>query len=464
MIDSAFYKKAVDFMTDTELDKKIYNSTCILVAYSGGADSTVLLHFLYEYLKNTNIKLAAAHLNHMIRGEEAVRDREFCRTTVEALNIPFYTKDTDIPQIAKESGLGTEECARIERYKFLNEVASSLGKDALIATAHNSTDNMETVLFNLIRGSGTSGMEGIAPCRDNIIRPLLSNTSDEIRNFATEMRLEYVTDSTNNETVYTRNFIRKNIIPLTRQINPQAEDAVLRLNKIARSESDFILAEAKKLTEKGYINIKDYKNCHQAVKKRSIALLYALKNGSQNGLSMTHINAAYELCEKGNGMISFPNCTLYCDIDRIYFRAKEEDANDGIPACYEISLYPDGIAVPFGEHFAVALCAKDKTPVFDENIYNLFIQQPACFGTINRGVYVRCRKAGDKLLCGGKHKKLKKLLCDSKIPLRIRNSLPIFCDECGILWVPTVAVRDNTAGKTNDYIMYLFALKENCLL
>lgn len=455
-MNNTFYKKAESFMEESGISEKLKNASAILVAYSGGADSSVLLRFLSHYVKNKNIPLAAAHLNHMIRGDEAERDKEFCKKTATEMGVDFYSADIDIPRLAKEQKIGTEECARNERYNFLRSVAAMLGENTLIATAHNATDNMETVIFNLVRGTGTAGLCGIAPVRDDLIRPLLSHTSEEIRSFAEENKIPFVFDSTNDETLYTRNYVRHNIIPAAKHINPQAEDAILRLNKIARSETAFISDEAKKLTENGYINKDAYANCHESLKRRAISQLYTEAAGKADGLSMKHIDAAVKLCDEGNGKISFPAVTLFSDTDRIYFSKGEE--NEDLP---EIILSDDGIAVPFGESFAVCMCKKGKTPEFDENIYNLFIKQSIRFGTIYGSVLVRCRREGDLIFSGKKHKKLKKLLCDHKIPLRIRNSLPVFCDDNGILWVPSVALRDNTADKNGDVTLYLFTLKEN---
>ena len=243
----ALTQRASEFIRHSGIDKMIERADAVLVAYSGGADSSVLLHFLADHLKDKKTRLAAAHLNHMIRGEEARRDQSFCKKTAEELGIEFYTKECDIPKIARESGKTLEEAARHERYAFLLDIAHSLGETTLIATAHNSTDNLETMIFNLARGTGMAGMGGIAPIRQNIIRPLLSVSGEEIREYAKEKGIEYVVDSTNGDTAYTRNHIRKNIVPLLGEINSQAEGAALRLSKIARTESDFINQEAEKL-------------------------------------------------------------------------------------------------------------------------------------------------------------------------------------------------------------------------
>ena len=449
------FEKAAGFMDNCGIAELINKSDAVLVAYSGGADSSLLLHFLKEYLKDKKTAFAAAHLNHMIRGDEALRDQNFCRKTAEKLNIPFYSKNCDIPKIAAQSGKTLEEAARDERYLFLSDTARLLGENTLIATAHNSTDNLETLIFNLARGSGTAGMGGIAPIRQNIIRPLLCVSGEDIREYAKARDIEYVTDSTNSDTAYTRNHIRKNIVPLLREINPSAEDAALRLSRIARNENDFISSEAQRLTQRGHIDKKDFSAAHPALRLRMVRALFEKQNGTADGLSAVHLESAAEFALSCTGKLSLPhNTTLFSDTDRIYLDNSVEEENG---AGEQIKLCINSPAVPFGKKFAVALCEKGKEPAYDANIYNLFIQQSAAFGTIYGSLFVRGRREGDRILTGKMHKRLKKLMCDKGIPLRYRDSLPIFCDDGGILWAPTVALRDNAGG--NDLTMYVFTLK-----
>ena len=449
------FEKVKKCITENNIEQLIEGSDAVLVAYSGGADSSVLLHILCDYLKSKNIPLAAAHLNHMIRGDEAERDQSFCKKQAEEMGIPFFTKNVDIPKIASESGKTVEEAARDERYAFLLDICHRLGKNTLIATAHNATDNLETVIFHLARGSGTVGMGGISPVRNNIIRPLLSVTGEEIREFAREKQISYVTDSTNADTDYTRNYVRKNIVPLIKNLNPSAEDAVLRLGKISRLEADYISSEANKLCCGGYIERNVFVSAHPALRNHALRILYKQINGTTNGLSMTNLDIAGQFACNSKGRIDLPNnITLFADSDRVYMKKICEEENPPPSVLY---LSPDGIAVPFGKGFAVALCPEGKEPVYNKNIYNLFIQQSADFDTIYGRLFVRCRETGDKILTGKMHKKLKKLMCDTEIPLRYRNNLPLFCDECGIIWVPKAALRDGAKGC--NITMYVFTTK-----
>ena len=312
------FEKVKKYICENNIENLIEGSDAILIAYSGGADSSVLLHIMYDYLKSKNIPIAAAHLNHMIRGEEAERDQRFCKNQAEEMGIPFFTKNVDIPKIAAESGKTVEEAARDERYAFLLDICHRLGENTLIATAHNATDNLETVIFNLARGSGTVGMGGISPIRNNIIRPLLSVTSEEIRAFADNNGIDYVTDSTNADTDYTRNYVRKNIVPLIKNLNPSAEDAVLRLGKISRLEADYISSEANKLCCDGYIDRNAFTCAHPALRNHALRILYKQINGTTNGLSMTNLDIASQFACSSKGKIDLPNnITMFSDSDRI---------------------------------------------------------------------------------------------------------------------------------------------------
>ena len=156
-------QKASEYIEHSGISTHLKECSAVLIAFSGGADSAVLLRILKEYLKGKNTALVAAHLNHMIRGDEADRDQLFCKETAEELDIPFFTKKADVPAFAAEAGMTMEEAARHIRYEFLLDICASLGENTLIATAHNATDNLETVLFNLARGSGSTELQASLP-------------------------------------------------------------------------------------------------------------------------------------------------------------------------------------------------------------------------------------------------------------------------------------------------------------
>ena len=203
---------------------------------SGGADSVSLLLSLYELRDELGISVEALHVNHCLRGEESDRDQEFCRDLCKRLGIPFTAVSCDVMGYAKEHSLSCEEAARELRY----DIFAKHTIDKKLATAHNADDNLETVILNLVRGSGLKGISGITPARDNIIRPLLAVSRAEIEEFLKKHDQDYVTDSTNLSDDYTRNRIRHNIIPVMKSLNTSMIETSVRSISTLRAENDLI--------------------------------------------------------------------------------------------------------------------------------------------------------------------------------------------------------------------------------
>ncbi len=247
----------------------------VLVAFSGGADSMALLHVLYELKEQLGIEVSAAHFNHGIRGEEAQRDERFCREFCQKLGVEFFVGRADIPALAKAKKLGLEECARQERYSFLNSVLPG----AKIATAHSLSDCEETFLFNLARGSALKGLCSIPPVRENIIRPLISCSRAEIEAYCKENNLPFVTDSTNLSDEYTRNFLRHKIVPELKKINPCFDSAFSRCVESVREDEDLLSQLASSVLEHakaegGYL-VSVLREAHPSLQKRAVAEIIA---------------------------------------------------------------------------------------------------------------------------------------------------------------------------------------------
>ncbi|MDD4772660.1 MAG: tRNA lysidine(34) synthetase TilS, partial [Eubacteriales bacterium] len=268
----------------------------VLCGFSGGADSTALLDLLRLFCAEKGIRLGAVHVNHMIRGADADRDEAHCARFCGERGIELFIRRADIPQIAAAEKTGTEETARRERYRIFNDLCDSGGFDR-IAVAHNAGDNFETVLFNLFRGTGIRGLSGIPPVRDNIVRPLIGCSKTEISGYCGENRLVYVSDDSNADTVYTRNFIRREIIPLALRVNSAAEENVTRMCEQLRRDSDFLDGIAGTSTAPE----------SDAMLTRRIAHGYTSFTGGGR-LSRVHIENAAELIRDGklHGSVSLP--------------------------------------------------------------------------------------------------------------------------------------------------------------
>jgi tRNA(Ile)-lysidine synthase len=209
----------------------------ILIALSGGPDSVFLLYFLLKYKRKYGINLGAMHVNHMIRGEEADNDEKFCRKLCRQLEVDYYTVKRDVPSFAKNNKISIEEAARGIRYTELAKVQKKFGYHK-IATAHNCSDNAETVFINLIKGTGLKGLSGIPILRGNIIRPILSISKDEILKYLGAKNVHYLVDQTNLSNIYERNFIRNEIFPLIKkQLNSKLEQTLFKSSSVLRKQA-----------------------------------------------------------------------------------------------------------------------------------------------------------------------------------------------------------------------------------
>ena len=227
----------------------------VIVGLSGGADSVALLHILAQL----NYSCIAAHCNFHLRGDESYQDEIFAQQIATSLQIPFYKKDFDTIDYAGRKHISVEMAARELRYEWFEELRITYNAQA-IAVAHHQDDSVETVLLNLIRGTGIRGLTGIRPKRDSLIRPLLEITRQEILDWLHQQNIPYRTDSSNLSDEYTRNFIRLHILPMLETLNPSAGKAIARtashLSEVEAIYTDFIEKERKRLIdERQRINI-----------------------------------------------------------------------------------------------------------------------------------------------------------------------------------------------------------------
>ncbi|MDR3696880.1 tRNA lysidine(34) synthetase TilS [Mucilaginibacter sp.] len=209
----------VKLFTDfIDLNNLFGHSSKVLAAVSGGMDSVVMVHLL----KSAGINFGIAHCNFRLRGNESTRDQEFCRRLAEKLQVPFHTINFDTLKYGADEKISTQMAARDLRYRWFEEVKMQSGY-SVIALAHHQNDAIETILLNLIRGTGIAGMHGILPKNGALVRPLLCLNRDEIKNIIDENGLDYVEDSSNESTKYARNKLRLEVIPKLKELNPALE-------------------------------------------------------------------------------------------------------------------------------------------------------------------------------------------------------------------------------------------------
>ena len=446
------FEKIDSFAAVSGIEAALQGTQSVICAFSGGADSSVLLCWLHSRLYVCKKRLVAAHVNHMIRGEESDADEAFCRRVCEKLGIPLYVEKADVPARAAGSGMGLEECAREVRYAFLLNLSERLG-GAAVATAHSATDNLETVIFHMTRGSGVRGVAGIAPVREIYIRPLLCCYSEEIREYAKESGIEYVTDSTNTDASYARNYIRALVVPALRRLNPRADGAVLRLSAAAREDCEYIEAQADAaLSGREFLSREEARQLHPSVFARVIRKMYRNCTGSASDISDVNIRDCRGLVLSGCGSISLPGgCSFFVHKDRVFvdFPAAESEP----PEKAELAVPGETV---FGDWVITVSDGDPDGGKLCRNIYNLSIDRNAVFGKINVSLFVRSRRAGDTFLLGCMHKKVKKLMCDRCVPQSERDTLPLICDKDGILAIPKIGVRDGAAASRGGALHIFF--------
>ena len=426
--------------------KMLENVSTVVVGLSGGADSVCLLHVLNLLKNDYNLNLIAAHVNHGIRGEEANADAVFSMNFAESLNVHFSLLKANCVEEAEESGETLEEAGRRIRYEFFDMLCED--ETYVIATAHNSNDNLETVVFNITRGSALSGAKGIPPKRDNIIRPLIFCTREEIEGYCKENNLSFVTDSTNLSDDYTRNRIRHNVLPELQKVNSNVVEAFTRFSESVRIDDDYLDSVAEnalgkaKLSECSY-NIEVINSLHLSIKRRVI--LKAIERFSKELPDSKKVNAVLSCISENSKIQLYKNC--YCESKENELKFFNNDNNKEcekqepkILECESFSVDFGGYTVK-GEYFS-------KT---SQKINDLLLDNLIDCDTINGKLILRTRNEGDKitLFRRGVTKTLKKLFIEDDIPKEKRGFIPVLADETGVVWVSGFGVNKNNAVKEN---------------
>lgn len=380
----------------------------VVAALSGGADSVTLLNVLNSIKEKYNLTLYAAHLNHGLRGAEADNDEKFCKILCENYNIRLFVKHINVAALASEQKISEELCGRQERYSFFDSLSKELG--AKIATAHTASDNAETLLFNLCRGSSIAGAAAIPPKRGNIIRPLIELTRDDIEAFCEENSLAYVTDSTNLSDDYTRNKIRHNIIPVIKEINPEAERLMLAFSRDAAELNGFLSRMADELInsakEKYGYNTDKLLRSDPVVLNATIAMLCRAEGFLPERRHIELIASAL----KNGGAVELKRGVKAVCSQRL-LRIVTDSACEGFFAEVNKSL-----TVSYrGKRYQVHA---DEAVLQEKNLVFRTRKSDDCFTFEQRNIT----------------KPLRKALNEQKIPAELRDSLLLLCDGSTVLW------------------------------
>ena len=290
--------------------KLIESGDGVLIAVSGGPDSMCLLDILNKLKEKLNIKIAVVHVNHGIR-EEANEETEYIKNYCEKYNIKIYVKYEKVVELAKQNKIGLEEAGRKVRYDFFDEVLQET-KFNKIAIAHNMNDKVETILMNIIRGSGSLGLKGIEPKRENkYIRPLIEIERKDIEEYCSKNKLNPKFDKSNKDNTYTRNKIRNILIPfIKKEFNPNVIKGINNLSEIVTEEQNYLekivnniysQIKIEENKDKVILDLKEFNKQDTIIKKRLLLLSVNKIFGSSKNIEKIHIEDIIKLCERNIG-------------------------------------------------------------------------------------------------------------------------------------------------------------------
>lgn len=445
----------------------------LIAAVSGGPDSVALLKVLTLIAAEYNLSLVVAHLNHGLRGAEADGEEDFVRSLSHSMDVECVSGKIDIAAL-KEPGKSLEELCREQRYAFLKKVAVDY-QATKIALGHHLQDQAETVLMNLLRGSGAEGLRGMMPVREGlIIRPLLQVTRKEILAFLEEMGLSFTSDSSNAHDCYLRNRIRHHLLPLLKEgFNHRVEENLSRTAEIMRLDDDYLATEVEGWLCRWGISRQDgekrlplteFLKLHAALQQRVIKNLLARTSRSGQGIDYKHVQAALTLARGSHGSASLdlPGGVLlrreYYTIifsrlvDRRAFPAGRRMSGN-LDFCYPVNIpgrvevKEAGLSITF--QFADR---PDQTLLSVPGGRTVYLD----YGAMRPPLVIRNVIPGDRMQplgMAGK-KKLKALFIDEKVPRASRHLLPLLADQQSVIWAAGLRIssRVSVTEKTRQVL------------
>ena len=435
----------------------------IVVACSGGPDSTALLRSLHRLQSCHDLSLHVAHLNHDFRGAEADHDAAFVQLLADRLGLPCSIDKEDPIAYQRSRGVSSfEQAAREMRYSFLLSVAAAVGASA-VALGHTSDDQAETVLLHILRGSGMQGLKGMAeispwpwPAGERsplLFRPLLGASKAETAAYCRELGQTFREDSGNYLWRFTRNRVRLDLMPrLARDYNPRFRDALLRLSRIATDEADFLDSELDRrwdglaaMADTGvYLDAGRLAALHPALQRRAMRRAYSLVAGDSRALGEVHLDAMISLVQDGRGgrSLDLPR-GITARIEANVVRIHGQDARQRVP------ILPREYSVRVPQEYGETVEFEADGWRLSMRLGTSMARQDGVYTSIQRAtarlkrdalgdeIILRTRRPGDRFQPSGMTgtKKLQDFFTDAKIPRDQRDGIPLLVCERGIAWV-----------------------------
>lgn len=434
----------------------------VVVALSGGPDSVALLYILDSLKDVYGIALRAAHLEHGLRGDESIADMEFVKSLCESLSIPLTVKSEKVGETASKDGLSVEAAARKARYAFLHDVLEDTGFKK-IATGHNANDQAETVLINLMRGSGLAGLSGMKPAMDDkIVRPLIEARRDEILAYLEQKQVEFRTDSSNADTRFDRNRVRSVLLPLIeKEFNPGIVESLARTASVFSMVYEYFKDEvlgamqAAVKTEEGRVtvNLEVFSPFPDIVKLFTFHRILRSLEDDEQVVSYDTLSALLNVADKSQSGSRI-------DIGAGIIALKEFDKlvvgrDLALYEPYEVQINVPGETVVENARYVYAveiLNEKPETP----DVYRSGQSAYFDFSELALPLVARNWREGDRFIPFGLKgsKKVHDIFIDEKVPVSKRTMIPLVCDADGVIWVTGVrrADRARVTDKTSTVV------------
>lgn len=430
----------------------LHEGDAVVVGLSGGCDSVCLFLFLLDVAEELKLDIAALHVNHMIRGKEAERDENFVRKLCEDFGVPFKVKKIDVPTYAKEHHLSEEEAGRLVR----REAFAGYGKEVfdrsfVVALAHHGDDNAETILYRMARGTGITGLGGIAPKGQlsfnrkdiKVIHPMLLFNKAEIKAELEKRRASWVEDATNDEVAYARNRIRNEVVPALEEVNAAATDHILAMASDIRVLTDYLKRQAdiileKYMDEEGGLDASAITGSDEALHAILLSGWLEAQEVSAKDFSRKHINSIVALAKAGkNGRLSLMR-GVECLMEYGRLSLKKTSRDSEAKDCF-VEISTDNLkkkseisAKICGWQFDFSLKKPDEAVLGGENSFYICLT----YDKIHT-VCLRNRRQGDEIVIAkdGKKKSIRRLLIDKKVPGSVRDSIPLLVCNDKVVWV-----------------------------
>ncbi len=431
-----------------EIKKYVKQNSALLVACSGGADSAALTDALWQLKDECCYKITVMHVEHGIRGQEALDDAEFVKNFCAERGLAFVCRHVKAPDYALQNGLSLEDAARRLRYKALFAYAAEAKCDYIV-TAHQADDQAETVLMQLMRGSGTSGLSGMQTASGKLLRPFLFVQRTEIEAYCRERGLQFCNDSTNEDVRYTRNRIRKELLPyLEKSFNPRVITALGNTAQLARADNDFAAYYAQvfynqnvkangKLLE---CNAEALKAEFAAVSRRVVRMMWERNAASGSELGFEHVEAMLGLLQKGSSgkMLALPGKAAAAYFYGMLYVGAQPEVKQLISAGTafdEITVLTESIGklkkVNLPDGGVLQLSTAEECPEITKK------QAAVPLAMAGNELCIRTRCDGDRFYPYGSagSKKLKDYFIDNKVPRAERDKKLLVTAGSKVLWI-----------------------------